>query len=123
LVEKKSDVADWLEAAFLSLRRKCKLIEVLEYHEWGVRGSITLIIFLINQQTMKDTISFLNLAEIMMEKTKRPLSSYEVWDEAQKSGESKKVKTEGKTPWQTIGAAIYYDMQSNASTIFYQYSK
>jgi hypothetical protein len=72
---------------------------------------------------MKDTISFLNLAEIMMEKTKRPLSSYEVWDEAQKSGESKKVKTEGKTPWQTIGAAIYYDMQSNASTIFYQYSK
>lgn len=58
-----------------------------------------------------------------MEKTKRPLSSSEVWDESSKSGDSKKVKTKGKTPWQTIAAAIYYDIQSNPQSIFYQYQK
>jgi hypothetical protein len=72
---------------------------------------------------MEEPLTFLKLAEIMMEKSKRPLSSYDVWNEAQKTGDSQKIKTKGKTPWQTIGAAIYYDMQSNPNTIFYQYSK
>jgi uncharacterized protein len=72
---------------------------------------------------MDAPLTFLKLAETILEKTKRPLSNFEIWDEAQKSGESKRVKTKGKTPWQTIGAAIYYDIQSNPQSIFYQFSK
>ena len=48
---------------------------------------------------MNESLTFLQLAESVIERTKRPLSYFEIWDEAMKSGLSKKVKTYGKTPW------------------------
>lgn len=72
---------------------------------------------------MEEPLTFLKLAESVIDQTKRPLSYFEIWDEAVKSGLSKRVKTPGKTPWQTIGAQIYVDIRDNPKSIFYQYSK
>jgi len=72
---------------------------------------------------MEEALTFLKLAESVIDQTKRPLSYFEIWDEAVKSGLSTRVKTQGKTPWQTIGAQIYVDIRDNPKSIFYQYSK
>ena len=72
---------------------------------------------------MNESITFLKLAEMVIETTKRPLSYFEIWDEAVKSGLSKRVNTKGKTPWESIGAQVYVDIRDNPQSVFYQYSK
>lgn len=72
---------------------------------------------------MEEPLTFLKLSENIIENAKRPLSYFEIWDEAVKSGLSRRVRTHGKTPWQTIGAQIYVDIRDNPKSIFYQYSK
>jgi len=72
---------------------------------------------------MNDSLTFLKLAEMVIEHTKRPLSYFEIWDEAVKSGLSKHVNTKGKTPWESIGAQIYVDIRDNPKSVFYTYSK
>jgi hypothetical protein len=73
---------------------------------------------------MAESLTFKQLAEIVIEQLKRPLSSSEIWEEALKLGLSKKVNTKGKTPWQTIGAILYTDIKDNPKTTpFTQNSK
>ena len=72
---------------------------------------------------MNESITFLKLAEMVIETTKRPLSYFEIWDEAVKSGLSKRVNTKGKTPWESIGAQVYVDIRDNPQSVFYQYSE
>ncbi len=72
---------------------------------------------------MSESITFLKLAEMVIDRTKRPLSYGEIWDEAVKSGLSKRVNTKGKTPWNSIGAQIYMDIRDNPESAFYKYSK
>ncbi len=72
---------------------------------------------------MSESITFLKLAEMVIDRTKRPLSYGEIWDEAVKSGLSKRVNTKGKTPWNSIGAQIYMDIRDNPESIFFKYSK
>jgi hypothetical protein len=73
---------------------------------------------------MAESLTFKQLAEIVIEKLKRPLSPFEIWEEGLKLGLSKKVNSKGKTPWYTIGAILYIDIRDNPkSSPFTQYSK
>ena len=72
---------------------------------------------------MDEPLTFLKLAELVLDVTKRPLTYFEIWDEAVKSGLSKRVKTKGKTPWESIGAQVYVDIRDNSKSVFFQFSK
>ena len=72
---------------------------------------------------VEETLTFLKLAEVVLEKCKRPLSVYEIWEESKKQGISDHVRTSGKTPWHSIGAQIYVEIRDNPDTPFYQQSK
>lgn len=72
---------------------------------------------------MVTKISFLNIAELILEKKKKPLSAVEIWEEAEKEELDKKISSSGKTPWNTISAQIYTQIRDNNNTIFYQPSK
>jgi len=72
---------------------------------------------------MEGSLTFIKLAELTLEQVKRPLSYYEIWEEAKKLGLTDKVRTSGKTPWNSIGAQIYVDIRDNPKTPFYQPNK
>lgn len=72
---------------------------------------------------MDEPLTFLKLAELVLDVTKRPLTYFEIWDEAVKSGLSNRVKTKGKTPWESIGAQVYVDIRDNSKSVFFQFSK
>lgn len=63
-------------------------------------------------------LTFLKLAETLMIEEKSPLSPMEIWNLAKQKGYDEQVGTQGKTPWQTIGALIYIDIRDNPKTIF-----
>ena len=67
--------------------------------------------------------TFLNLSEEVLEVSKKndgitALSHEEIWESALKYGFDKKLKSYGKTPWQTIAAQIYVDIRDNDNSIF-----
>lgn len=72
---------------------------------------------------MDQPLTFLKLAETILGQTKIPLTYVEIWDEAVKSGLSKRLNTKGKTPWDSISAQIYVDIRDNPKSVFYQYGK
>ncbi len=72
---------------------------------------------------MEEPLTFLKLAELVLDVTKRPLGYYEIWEEAVKTELSKRVNTRGKTPWDSIGAQVYVDIRDNPKSPFYQVSK
>lgn len=72
---------------------------------------------------MDKPLTFQKLAEIVLEQTKAPLTYVEIWNEAVKSGLSKRLNTKGKTPWDSISAQIYVDIRDNPNSVFFQYSK
>jgi hypothetical protein len=72
---------------------------------------------------MDQPLTFLKLSEIILEQIKIPLTYVEIWNEAVKSGLSKRLNTKGKTPWDSISAQIYVDIRDNPNSLFYQYSK
>lgn len=67
--------------------------------------------------------SFLDLAYDVLAITDKPLTYQEVWQVAQTKGLSAKVKTSGKTPWQSIGAQLYIDIRDNDSSKFIKVGK
>ena len=70
---------------------------------------------------MSDKITFKKLAELTLEKEKRPLTPLELWEKG-KAQLGEKIGSSGKTPWNTISAQIYVDIRDNSKTPFYQYS-
>lgn len=48
----------------------------------------------------------------------RPLSPMEIWELAKIKGYDQQVGTQGKTPWQTIGALIYINIRDNPKSVF-----
>lgn len=67
--------------------------------------------------------TFLKFAEDVLRKESKPLSAKEIWDNGLILKLTDRLKTQGKTPWRTIGAQIYVDIKDNESSIFYQDSK
>lgn len=63
-------------------------------------------------------ITFLKLAQKVIEKENRPLSPEEIWNIAVAKGYDKEVGSQGKTPAQSIGARLYVDVRDNPHSIF-----
>lgn len=62
--------------------------------------------------------SFYELAKLVIEEEKRPLSVEEMWSIAIQKGHDLKVGTKSKTPWTSISARIYVDMRDNKNSPF-----
>lgn len=67
--------------------------------------------------------SFLDLAEEVLKSASVPLTYQQCWEEGQAKGLTSKVKTKGKTPWQTIGAQLYVDVRDNPDSRFIKVGK
>ena len=66
---------------------------------------------------------FKEFAIEVLQKIDKPLNKMEIWLEGQKLGLDKKLGTEGKTPWYSIGAQIYTEIKNNNHSRFKQVSK
>jgi len=58
--------------------------------------------------------TFWDVIERTIEKTGTPLSAKEIWDKANELGTIGDFTTTGKTPWATIGAYCYTDINNSA---------
>ncbi len=67
--------------------------------------------------------TFLKLAEDTLKKANEPLTPEEIWSKSNDYGFREKCKSDGKTPWRTIGALIYVDIKDNPNSIFCKASK
>lgn len=67
--------------------------------------------------------TFLDLAEDVLRKELKPLSAKEIWQNSIKLNIVDKIKTKGKTPWNSIAAQLYIDIRDNDLSIFVQSSK
>lgn len=67
--------------------------------------------------------SFLDLAFDVLKTAKQPLIYQEIWETAKAVGLSAKIKTAGKTPWQTLGARLYVDVRDNDDSKFIKVGK
>ncbi|WP_346239608.1 COG2958 family protein [Niabella insulamsoli] len=63
-------------------------------------------------------MTFLELAEKILNEEEKPLTTIEIWNIATKKGYHKLLKTQGKTPWSTLGAQIYVSAKDNLKSIF-----
>jgi hypothetical protein len=64
------------------------------------------------------SITFLQLAQKVLEEEKRPLSATEIWSVVQAKGYEKEVGSKGKTPSATLGALLYVDVRDNPGSHF-----
>lgn len=62
---------------------------------------------------MATKITFWDVIEKTIEKVGTPLSAREIWDKANEFNTLGNFSTTGKTPWQTIGAYCYTDINNN----------
>ena len=62
--------------------------------------------------------TLIELAEDTIRKAGIPLTDKEIWDKSKEYGFQDKIKSNGKTPWKTIGARIYLDIRDNVNSIF-----
>ena len=67
-------------------------------------------------------LTYIKIAEKVLEQEKKPLSVIEIWDIAKKEGFVEQLPKIGKTPWNTISAQIYVRIKDDKKSIFYQYS-
>lgn len=67
--------------------------------------------------------SFLDLAEDVLGKALAPLTFQEIWEEAKSSGLEAKLKTKGKTPWNSLGAQLYVDVRDTPDSKFIKVGK
>ncbi|MBP9134751.1 MAG: hypothetical protein KBF75_12030 [Saprospiraceae bacterium] len=65
-------------------------------------------------------MTFLELAEQVLKDEMRSLTATEIWTIAEAKGYDKKLNSEGKTPWATLGAQIYVNAKDNPKTLFAQ---
>jgi hypothetical protein len=65
-------------------------------------------------------MTFLELAERVLEDEKRPMTANEIWQNAILKRYDKELNSEGKTPWATLGALIYVNAKDNPKTSFAQ---
>lgn len=65
-----------------------------------------------------EQLTFYELAKLVIEEEKRPLSVEEIWNIATQKGYDQKIGTKGKTPWSSIGARIYVDLRDNKNSPF-----
>ncbi|GFO57656.1 hypothetical protein GMSM_46630 [Geomonas sp. Red276] len=67
--------------------------------------------------------SFLDLAYEVLKNATKPLTYQEVWETAKEKGLAAKMKTTGKTPWQSLGAQLFVDVRDNPKSKFVKVGK
>ncbi|MFO1000665.1 MAG: HTH domain-containing protein [Planctomycetaceae bacterium] len=67
--------------------------------------------------------SFLDLAADTLGKAASPLTYQDVWQLAETLGLTAKLKTGGKTPWNSMGAQLYVDVRDNPQSVFVKLGK
>jgi len=67
--------------------------------------------------------SFLDLAYEVLKESPRPLTYQEVWQVGKDRGLAGKIKTSGKTPWQSMGAQLYVEVRDNEESRFIKVGK
>ena len=67
--------------------------------------------------------TFNDMAEDVLKSAKKPLTYQEIWQKAEELKFSKKIKSSGKTPWQTLGARLFVDVRDNPDSIFVKVGK
>lgn len=73
---------------------------------------------------MDTSYTFSDLIKEVLQKTKMPMSSEEIWEKAIDFNLDKKIGPTGKTPWATIGARIYKNIKENQeNSVYIQVSK
>lgn len=66
---------------------------------------------------------FLQFAEKVLRQSEVPLIYQDIWTKGVELGFNKLLKTDGKTPWQTIGAQLFVDVRDNDKSIFFKVGK
>lgn len=66
---------------------------------------------------------FLQFAEKVLQQSEVPLIYQDIWKKGVELGFDKLLKTNGKTPWQTIGAQLFVDVRDNDKSIFFKVGK
>ena len=64
----------------------------------------------------------LQLSKKILEETKIPMNADEIWKYAIEKGYDSKTSVRGKTPWNTIGAQIYTNIQKDPNSVFVKVS-
>ena len=64
----------------------------------------------------------LQLSKTVLQETKKPMNSEEIWTYAVEKGYDKQSSIRGKTPWATLGAQIYADIQGHPDSLFQKVS-
>jgi hypothetical protein len=67
--------------------------------------------------------SFLDLAYDVLKMASSPLTYQEVWQVGTEKGLAGKIKTSGKTPWQSLGAQLYVEVRDNEQSRFIKVGK
>ena len=67
--------------------------------------------------------SFLDLAKEVLKASKHPLLYQQIWDIAVSTGLAKKLKSKGKTPWESLGSRLYVDVRDNENSPFIKVGK
>lgn len=67
--------------------------------------------------------SFLDLAHDVLKTASSPLTYQEVWKVGKEKGLAEKIKTSGKTPWQSLGAQLYVEVRDNGDSRFMKVGK
>ncbi len=67
--------------------------------------------------------SYLDLAYEVLKAADKPLTYQEVWERAKATGLTAKLKTTGKTPWQSLGAQLYVEVRDNPDSKFIKAGK
>jgi uncharacterized protein len=63
-------------------------------------------------------MTFLELAEKVLQDEKAALESSDIWAIADKKGYVKILDSKGKTPWSTLGARLYVNVRDNTNSKF-----
>jgi hypothetical protein len=67
--------------------------------------------------------SFLDLAYDVLKVATQPLTYQEIWQAGKEQGLTEKIKTSGKTPWQSLGAQLYVEVRDNDDSRFMKVGK
>lgn len=64
------------------------------------------------------TYTFNDLACDVLKQADKPMTYQEIWQKANDMGFAQRIKTSGKTPWQTLGAKLFVDVRDNPDSPF-----
>lgn len=69
---------------------------------------------------MSNFLSYSQLAHKILDKSKNPLSSKEIWEEAVKDGSADLLSSKGEKPWNSIKYAIHRDLKNDTRSHFFK---